>query len=154
MTQLFRVFGANDAEPDRDVLLAHLHNQGLEGTARFWGDKEGWYQADLKLDDNPAIIRLERELFYEEGVRTALNVFAALVESLEPSPDQEWLMEHIISARQLFTLKRPSETTTRLEVERLCLAVCQFLARATDGFYSVEDRGFFSAGGTLLLKET
>ena len=26
--------------------------------------------------------------------------------------------------------------------------------KATDGFYSVEDRGFFSAGGTLLLKET
>ena len=151
---LYRVFGCNDADPDRDSLLLHLHNQRLEGTAKFWGDKEGWYQADLKLDDNPAIIRLERELFYEEGVRTALNVFAALVESLEPSPDQEWLMEHIISARQLFTLKRPSETTTRLEVERLCLAVCQFLAKVTDGFYAIEDQGFFREDGSLILKDT
>src|SRR3954465_10690684 len=104
MILLYRVFGCNDAEPDRDSLLVHLHNQRLEGTAKFWGDKEGWYQADLKLDGVPAIIRLEREFFYEEGVRTALNICAAWVESVGLRPDQEWLLQEIISTRQLFLL--------------------------------------------------
>jgi hypothetical protein len=33
------------------------------------------------------------------------------------------------------------------------VGLCRFLARATDGFYQVDDEGFFEADGTLLVKE-
>ena len=38
-------------------------------------------------------------------------------------------------------------------VERLVVALCRFLAGATDGVYQSDDAGFFAADGALLLQE-
>jgi hypothetical protein len=61
-------------------------------------------------------------------------------------------MERVIQTKQLFTL-RAAEPSDAVRIETVCVAVGRFLARVTDGVYQVDGKGFFSAEGTLLLRE-
>ena len=144
----FRVFGTNDAQPQPAALLEHLAAEGLEVTGQFRGDDLGWFRAELAC--GPDSLPLERYLVSEEGIRAELNSWAAWLETCAPEAEQARLMERMIQARQLFTLQRPDDAE---EAGPVCVALCQYLAWATDGTYQIDGRGLFAADGTLLAAD-
>jgi hypothetical protein len=144
----YRVFGAADASVEPARLLEHLHGLGLEAAGHFKGDDRGWFRAELALPEDGGHVEVERYLADEEGVRDELNTWAAWLETHEDNPQHGRLMRHMIATRQVFTLQQEDE-----EAGELCLAVCRYLARATEGVYQVDGRGFFSADGDLLVGE-
>jgi hypothetical protein len=144
----YRVFGTAAAAPEPAGLLEYLQSAGLPIAGHFRGDDQGWFAAELVPEGAPPVT-LERYLATEDGVRADLNGWAAWLETVEHSP----LMEHMVGTAQLFTLRRPIDYPDDALVERLCVAVCQFLAGATAGVYQIDDRGFFAADGALLLEE-
>ena len=147
----YRVFGRGETLVGPGAILEHL--RGLSGavTGRF-DDEANWVSAELSFADATPL-RLERFLATEEGIRDELNTWAAFLETCDYSPNHAPLMERMIQTKQLLTLRRPIDHADEVLVERLCVGLCQFLARATDGVYQVDDEGFFAADGTLLLQE-
>jgi hypothetical protein len=144
----FRVFGTSDTEPAPAALLENLHGLGFLVSGKFSGDDQGWFRAEL-ADSKGNILALERFLTSEEGIRAELNNWAAWIETTGEQATQSRLMQHMISTRQLFTMQ-PGNTEG---MEQQCLALCRFLAQATEGVYQVDERGFFDPEGTLLLPE-
>jgi hypothetical protein len=161
MSEWFRIFGTNDVQPEPGALLEYLHGLGVEVEGHFHGDEQGWFQADLIAPDARAVLKLERFLAKEEGIRAELNTWAAWLETADHNPNHAWLMRHMISTTQLFTLQQsvgqafqPDGGEIELgPSEKLCLAVCQFLAHATAGVYQVDNQGLFAPDGALLLQE-
>jgi hypothetical protein len=149
MSQWFRIFGTTDAQPEPAALLEHLQSLGIETTGQFRGDHQGWFQADLNCGADVAPLHVERFLAQEEGIRDILNTWAGWIETAEESPSRGRLMQHVIATSQLFVMERPADHTD----ETLCVGVSRFLARQTAGVYQVDDQGFFSPDGMLLLQE-
>ena len=121
-------------------------------TGSFTGDAAGWFRADLTLGAG-APLALERFTSDEEGIRSELNSWAAYLETCTHSPQHGPLMERVIQARQLFTVSRPADHPDESASARVCVELCRFLAGATAGFYQIDEQGFFSAAGTLLVAE-
>ncbi len=149
----FRVFGTNDCQPEPPALLAHVRGRGIEVTGVIKYDDLGWLRIELIFGTADATWYLERFLAKEEGIRGELNTWAAWLETREDEPNHTGLMQHMISTTQLFTLSAAGEDEGPELVGRLCLALCQYLARVTAGVYQVDYEGFFAADGTLLLPE-
>jgi hypothetical protein len=149
MSQWFRVFGTSDVEPQPARLLEHVQGCGFEVTGQFRGDDQGWFQADLACSADGAPLHVERFLAREEGIRDILNTWAGWLETADGSSNQGRLMQHVIGTAQLFIMERPEDQTD----ESLCVGVCRFLAQETAGVYQVDDQGFFSPDGMLLLQE-
>ena len=147
----YRVFSRGDAAVKPDDLLAYLNAQGIVAAGRFDGG-DGWLSAEIACADTTALY-LERFPSTEEGIRAELNNWAAYLETCDYEPNHTPLMERMIQTKQLFTLRRPIDHADEVLVDRLCLALCRFLASATDGVYQVDDAGFFAADGTVLLRE-
>jgi hypothetical protein len=146
----YRIFGSTDAEPTPAAVLEHLHGLGAAVRGEFHGEGGDWYGAELVVAGKVPL-GLERFLASEEGIRAELNSWAAWLETCAPEAEQARLMERMIQARQLFTLQRPDDAE---EAGPVCEALCQFLARATDGTYQIDGRGLFAADGTLLAEES
>jgi hypothetical protein len=148
----YRVFGGSAAPVEPGAVLAFLNGLDARVTGRFAGDDAGWFRAELAFADT-APLYLERFLASEEGIRGELNAWAAFLETCDYSPNHLPLMEQVVGTAQLFTLRRPIDHADEVLVERLCVGLCQFLARVTDGIYQADDQGFFATDGTLLLQE-
>jgi hypothetical protein len=146
----YRVFGSKETEPVPAALLEHLQGSQAGLTCRFSADSEGWFKAELTYSPEAPPLVLERFLASEEGIRAELNNWAAWIETSEDNPHRDRLMQQMIATVQVFTLHGPDDDE---RVEKLCLAVCRFLARATDGVFQVDGRGFFGGDEALLLKE-
>jgi hypothetical protein len=144
----FRVFGISDTEPAPAAILEHLHGLGFLVSGKFSGDDQGWFRAEL-ADQIGRSQALERFLASEEGIRAELNNWAAWIETTGEEAVQGRLMQHMINTRQLFTMQPGNKEG----MEQQCLALCRFLAQATEGVYQVDERGFFDAEGMLLLPE-
>jgi hypothetical protein len=143
-------------EPNPAALLDHLRRRELdyEVIAKFSRDDEGWFRAELAIGDANLPLILERYLSKEDGIRAELNSWAAWLETVEQNPNHGWLMQHVISTTQLFTLRGPTDADSVQPTESLCLELCRFLARETAGVYQVDNHGFYGADGTLLVKES
>ena len=144
----YRIFGAGSEMPVPAAILEFLTGRYASVSGEFAADASGWYQADLLVDGVP--LQLERYLANEEGIRAELNSWAAWLETCAPEAEQARLMERMIQVRQLFTLQRPDDAAEAVPV---CEALCQFLARATDGTYQIDGRGLFAPDGALLAEE-
>ena len=142
-----RIFGASDAAPVPAALLERL-NVVAPDAGQFHGDDAGWFRAELVVAGTT--LELERFLSSEEGVRAELNSWAAHLEACGDGPEYVRLMERIIQTRQLFTVGRPDDAP---DLDGVCVALCRFLAEATDGVYQTDGRGFFGADGTLLVRD-
>jgi hypothetical protein len=153
MSLWFRVFGGNDFTPEPAALLAHLHAQGFTMPVHFRGDDAGWFAADIELEPGATPLHLERYLATEEGIRADLNTWAAWVETCDYSPNCASLMERIIQARQLFTLRRPMDAADEVRLERVCVELCRYLAGVTAGVYQIDGQGFFTPAGEMVLEE-
>jgi hypothetical protein len=142
----YRIFGATAVEPTPGALLAFL-NKIQEVYCRFHGSDAGWFHATLIGDD--MALSLDRYTADEEGVRAQLNTWAAFVEAHARGAEHTQLMERLIQTKQLFVLYRPDASG-----DLLCQRLSAQLARWTDGIYQIDGQGFFTADGTLLLRET
>ncbi len=149
----YRIFGTKDLQPGPAVVIEQFRSLGIEAEGRFYGDDQGWFQVELRSARDIPFLAIERFLAEEEGIRAQLNTWAAWLETAEENPNHGWLMQHVISTCQLFTLHELSEEFERPVIEKLCLTFCRFLARETAGVYQVDEQGFFAAEGTLLVEE-
>jgi hypothetical protein len=145
----YRVFGLSEAAVEPAALLEYLHGLGLDAAGHFRGDEQGWFHAQL-TPPGEAPVELERYHAGEEGIRDELNTWAAWLETHEDNPHHGPLMRHMIGTRQVFTLQQHEEGE---DTANLCLALCRYLARQTEGVYQADGRGYFSAEGTLLVSE-
>jgi hypothetical protein len=148
----YRVFGRNDSELAPAAFAAHLAATGIDVTSIFTPPGDGWVGAEFRFAPTTPI-RLERFRAYEEGIRAELNSWAAFLETCDYEPNHAALMERAIQTKQLFTLRKPVDAVDESLADRLCVAICRFLAERTDGVWQADDEGFFAADGTVLLKE-
>jgi hypothetical protein len=153
MSLWLRVFGTNEIQPEPAALLEYLRSIGPEATGHFRGDEEGWFAAELIIAAGETPLHLERFLSSEEGIRAELNAWAAWLETCDYSPNHQRLMEHMVNTKQLFTVRRPIDHANEILVEKMCVEICQYLARSTDGIYQADGQGFFTADGSMLLQE-
>lgn len=144
MTPWYRIFGRTDQVPAPADIEACLTGAG-PFFSNVFADETGWYRAEIRTASGPTLV-LERWLADEEGIRAELNSWAAFLETCEHSFHSRSLMEQVIQSRQLITLSAEGDS------HRLCTLLCQLLARTSDGFYQVDDEGFFSADGDLLVR--
>jgi len=149
----YRVFGISDTVPQPVELLAHLHGLGFAPRAQFRGDEQGWLGVELTLTEGTTPVHLERYLSTEPDIRNELNTWAAVLETSDYSPNHRPLMQHMVSTKQIFTLRKPIDHADEVLVDNVCVALCRYLAERTAGVYQADDQGFFSADGTLLLQE-
>jgi hypothetical protein len=153
MSLWLRVFGTNEELPEPAALLEHLHGLEAAVTGHFRGDDLGWFAAEIVFAKDSTPLHLERFLTTEDSIRAELNTWAAWLETCDYSPNHLVLMQHMVSTKQLFTVRRPIDHANEILVEKLCIGICQFLARTTHGIYQADDQGFFGVDGTLLLQE-
>lgn len=144
----YRVFGSSSVMPEPERIVEFLDRRISALACEFAADGSGWYQAELRVED--VALLLERYLADESGIRAELNSWAAWLETREEAPEHVRLMERMIQTAQLFTLQcdDPSESS-----DRVCVALCRFLAEQTAGVYQIDGHGFFAADGTLLVAE-
>lgn len=144
-----RVFGTSESEPDATALEQSLLAIAPGAAIEWEVEDRGWLRAEIRLAGMG--LRLERFFREEEGIRAELQAWAAWLETTS-SPQAPRLMQHLIGTRQVFTLL-PTDSEVRGPIQQVCLAVCRFLAQATEGVYQIDEQGFFSPDGELLVKE-
>ena len=148
----YRVFCRSDNSLSPSSLLEHLHENALPVAGHFKGDDLGWTGAELILG-SASPVYVERFLAKEDNLCADLNTWAGFLETCDYSPNHAMLMECVIQTQQLITLRKPIDHADEVSVDRLCLAVCNFLAAQADGIYQIDDDGWYDVAGTLLLKE-
>lgn len=149
----YRIFCRNAEAPSATVLLDHLHRLGLSVAGEFHGDSElNWLSGQIQLGSGSPI-SLERYLTADDDLRNDLNTWAAWLETATWSEHSTSLMERVIQTQQLITLRKPIDHPDEVSLGRLCLETCRFLAANWDGIYQIDDKGWYSADGTLLVKE-
>lgn len=144
----YRIFAARSEMPVSASIQAFLSGVSTAVSGEFATDDSGWYQADLLI--NGVSLQLERYLADEPGIRAELNSWAAWLETRELAPEHVPLLERMIQTTQLFTLQCEEESA---QAKSMCVALCQFLAETTSGIYQIDERGFFTADGRLLVSE-
>jgi hypothetical protein len=150
MTRWYRVFGNNAVPPAPAALLEHLERRGLPATGRFRGDETGWFEAEIRFAaGQPLVVHCYRA--DEEGIRDELNTWAAWLETAAEPARAAPLMQHLIGTTHVFTLQDSTAAVGR--ADECPLAICLFLAQATDGVIQVDDHGFLDAQGALLVAE-
>jgi len=148
----YRVFCRSESSLSPSSLLEHLHANALPVAGHFKGDDLGWTGAELIFGAGSPIY-VERFLAKEDNLRADLNSWAGFLETCDYSPNHAMLMERVIQAQQLITLRKPIDHSDEVSVDKLCLAVCGFLAELADGIYQIDDDGWYAADGELFLKE-
>jgi hypothetical protein len=148
-----RVFGKSEAEVPPAALAEHLHAAGLPVEPHFKGDDLGWTSGELRLPGGGTPVYLERYLATDDDIRDDLNAHAAELETMDYSPNNGRLMEHVIQTKQLVVLRKPVAASDEILLDRVLLHACRFLAAHTDGVYQIDGRGWFAADGELLVQE-
>lgn len=148
----YRVFGRSESEPSLAALAEHLHAAGLPVEPHFRGDDLGWTAGELRVPGGAAV-KVERYLTDADDLRDDLNAYAAELETRD-SPHSGALMQHAIQTKQLVTLEPPADATDAAALDPLLVATCRHLAAVTDGVYQIDERGWFSASGELLIPES
>jgi hypothetical protein len=149
----YRVFGKTETAPDIEKLLEELFILGIAPRAVIRSDEQGWLGVEFTLTEGATPLNLERYLSSEPDIRHELNTWAAMLETMDYSPNHVPLMQHMISTKQVFTLRKPIDHPNEVLLDKACIALCQYLSGCTDGVYQEDGQGFFAADGTLLLQE-
>jgi hypothetical protein len=148
----YRVFCRSEFELAPDDLIARLREAGMSVAAKFRGDVRGWTAADLGLGTGTPVF-VERYLTDADDLRNDLNTWAAYLETLDYAPNHTELMERVIQSKQLVTIRKPLDHSNEALAERLCEQVCREISTTADGIYQIDNDGWYSARGLLLLKE-
>jgi hypothetical protein len=146
----FRVFANSDQVPAPEAVARSIRDGFPQMQVKFMADDEGWLEADITDPITGHSWKLRRYCRNADDIRGELQSWAAWIEWQPPSPHQQHLMERIMTAKQVFTFEADEDPTSA----PLGLALMQFLAGASDGVYQIDGRGFYAAGGGLLLAES
>jgi hypothetical protein len=154
----YRVFCHNEFPVDSPALLEWLRAREPAAIGHFRGDELGWFEARIDIPSLSSPLIVDRFLTNEDDIRGELNTWAAWLESTGETAEHARLMQQVISTAQLFTLHQgldddAEESEDSHHIQTLCLNLCQFLARSTDGIYQIDGRGFYTADGKLLVAE-
>jgi hypothetical protein len=149
----FRVFGTSEMQPEPEALLAYLRDRQVEVTGQFRADDQGWFRAEIHDGASGSCVQIDCFLVSEEGIRPEMNNWAAWLETRESNPNSAQLMQQVISAKRLYAMQVSPETDEKGAAGLLSVLLCRFLAGATAGVYQVDDEGFYSANGVLLVSE-
>lgn len=149
----YRVFGKSEVEIPPVALAEHLHARGLAIEPHFRGDDLGWTVGELRLPRGGTPVILNRYLAEEDDLRDDLNTFAAILETQDYSANNTTLMQHVIQTQQLIAMRKPLDAVDEVTLDRVMLETCRFLAEQADGVYHIEDQGWFTPTGELLLEE-
>jgi hypothetical protein len=148
-----RVFSPTRTEVSPAALAAHLHAAGVAVVPHFKGDAHGWTTGELHLPRGGTPLLLARYLTKEDDLRHDLNAYAAELETMTHSPHAASLMQTVIQVQQLVTIRRPIDHPDESLVETACDLAVRFLAAETVGVFQIDRRGWFDAGGELLVEE-
>ncbi len=148
MISWYRIFGSSSVMPAPAAILEFLTARTASVSGDFAADDCGWYRADLVIEGT--VLQLERYLAEEPGIRAELNSWAAWLETRTEAAEHVGLMERMIQTAQLFTLRSDQDSP---RTEGVCVELCRFLAETTAGVYQIDERGFFSVDGRLLVAE-
>ncbi|MCX7700836.1 MAG: hypothetical protein N2039_08145 [Gemmataceae bacterium] len=132
-----RVFALAQVEVPLQSIQEFLRAQRLPHFIEATGDDLGW--KSFRAGD----LVVERYLVEADDLRGELDTWAAVVESWEAGAPGTKLMQQIIAVRQMFTISADHGSEE----------LARFLAQRTDGFYYVDDVGFFDASGSPILRE-
>jgi hypothetical protein len=153
LSQWYRVFGTDEAEPAPGLLLEYFHHKGVPLTGHFRGDDQGWFEVGLVFAPGAEEVHVDRFVSTEEGIRGELNAWAAWLETVEDNPHACRLMQLMTETRQVFTFCRPAAGDDEEATDPLGIELCRFLAQETGGVYQVDGLGFFAADGSWLVPE-
>ena len=148
----YRVFCRSEVAPSPAELLAALQADNPNIRGRFRGDDLGWTAATIELGPSTPVL-VERYLTDADELRDDLNSWAAYLETLDYSPNNGRLMEHVFQSRQMVAIRRPLDHPNEIEAERVCLTVARLMAFSAEGIYQAEGDGWYDGSGELLLKE-
>ena len=149
----YRVFGVKSEMVQPALLQEHLRQFGVDVPLQVRGDDLGWTACTLQLAASSTPLQIDRYLTEEDDIRDDLDTWAAWLETQEHNANHGKLMQHVISTRQLFTLRRPLDSADENRLNQVCEVIVQFLAKQSEGIYQIDGRGFFAADGTMLLQE-
>jgi hypothetical protein len=155
MSFWWRVFGKADSRPESaSTLIDSITAVAPQATTNVTVDNdERWVRLAVTVSRGETPVYLERFHRSDEGIRGELQAWAAWLETCDYSPNHQALMTHMIQTQQVFTLRKPVDQANEILVDKICLAICRYLAAECDGVYQIDGQGFFSADGTLLLQE-
>jgi hypothetical protein len=148
----YRVFCRSTEAVTPADLMPRLAPSGQLMTGLFEPPDATWTSAELAIGGGTPVY-VERFRTADDDLRNDLNTWAAVLETLDYSPNHTRLMEHVIQTQQLFTVRKPLDHANEAAVDDVCRRLCLELARTADGVLQIEDDGWYSADGTLLLKE-
>ena len=148
----YRVFASIPDEPNPAALVEHLHALGHSFTPHFHGDDLGWTSGSF---DFPAgsPVTLGRYLTKADELRADLNAYAAELETMDYNPNHVMLMEKVIQAQQLFTVRKPFDHSGESALDALVEALVKWLAERTEGIIQIDGKGWHTKDGDLLLEE-
>jgi hypothetical protein len=149
----YRVFGLKRDQVPPIVLAEYLHSLGLPVEPHFRGDDTGWTNVQLILPGNGTPVSVDRFLTDVDELRDELNAFAALLETMDYSPNNQKLMEHVISTQQFIAYRKPIDHADDAKLETLCDVLGKFLAEQSDGVLQIDGLGWFAASGERLIEE-
>jgi hypothetical protein len=148
-----RVFCREATEITPVDIAELLHAAGLPVVPHFRGDDLGWTAGTLTLPGPGSPIDLERFLTKEDELRPQLNAFAGELETMDYSPNNVPLMQHVIQTQQLVAIRRPLDHPNDAQLDTLAVTLARHLAATCDGVYQIDGEGWFAADGTELLAE-
>jgi hypothetical protein len=144
----YRVFCQSRKEPAPPALAEHLRKLHADTVVHFTGDRLGWMRAEVSTGKHVPPLVIERFLVEESDMRPQLNSWVAWLETVE-HPRREGVIDRVVNSQQVLTLELDSS-----KHDRIAKDAAKYLAQTADGIYQVDDEGFFSADGLLLVPET
>ena len=148
MSTAYRVFCHSTKGPSAAAFAEHLRHHHPDAVVHFKGDQLGWLRAEVILGKHAAPQVIERFLVEESDMRPQLNSWVAWLETVD-HPRRESVIDRVVNSQQVFTLEVHSP-----DAAKLAKVACKYLAHMADGIYQIDDEGFFSADGLLLVPET
>jgi hypothetical protein len=149
----WRIFGLSETPAPLVALVEALHAAGLQVVPHFRGDDLGWTNGELVLPGSGTPVHLDRYLTQADHIRQDLNTFAAELETMDYSPHNTRLMQHVIQTQQLIAFRQPIDHSDEQALDKLCEITARFLASQIEGVYQVDGQGWFAADGTRLIEE-
>jgi len=147
-----RVFGRSDSGLTPAQIAEGLASAGHACAPHFKGDDLGWTSGELHFPNGSPIL-LARYLTKPDDLRADLNAFAAELETMTYSAEAPALMERVIQTKQMVTLRKPFDHGDEVKLDAACEHLMRSLAKASDGVYQIDGKGWFNADGVLLVQE-
>ena len=145
-----RIFGSTEATLESHEIVQFIQ-QGWPGSCVMVEDdaNAGWLSVHVEHPQLPEPIGLDRFCRVYDDITGELMSWAAWLETREGTPQSKDMMARTIAVQQVVLIKCPEGA----EEKRICRELSRVLADVADGFFQVDDEGFYDASGVLVIQE-